>query len=51
MAEGFVHTVYKGGQWLNEIEGGAEFGGSHSTKGNRRLLPAVPGRCRMEPSM
>ena len=32
MADGFVHTVFKGGQWLNEIEGGAEFGGTHSTK-------------------
>jgi Mn-containing catalase len=32
MADGFVHTVHKGGEWLNEIEGGAEFGGTHSTK-------------------
>jgi hypothetical protein len=32
MADGFVHTVYKDGQWANEIEGGAEFGGPHSTK-------------------
>ena len=32
MAEGFVRTVHKGGQWVNEIEGGAEFGGTHSTK-------------------
>jgi hypothetical protein len=32
MADDFVHTVFKGGQWLNELEGGAEFGGRHSTK-------------------
>ena len=32
MADGFVHTVYKNGHWVNEIEGGDEFGGSHSTK-------------------
>jgi len=32
MADGFVHTVYKKDQWVNEIEGGSEFGGSHSTK-------------------
>ena len=31
MADGFVHTVDKKGQWVNEIEG-AEFGGPHSTK-------------------
>jgi hypothetical protein len=28
----FVHTVHKGGQWINEIEGGAAFGGSNATK-------------------
>jgi hypothetical protein len=32
MADGFVHTVYKNGQGVNESEGGEEFGGSHSTK-------------------
>jgi hypothetical protein len=32
MADGLVHTVHKGGQWVNEIEGGAELGGTHSTK-------------------
>jgi Uncharacterized protein conserved in bacteria (DUF2188) len=32
VADGFVHTAFKGGQWLNEIEGGAGFGGPHSTK-------------------
>jgi Uncharacterized protein conserved in bacteria (DUF2188) len=32
MADGFVHTVYKNGQWVNELEGGPEFGGAHSTK-------------------
>ena len=32
MADGFVHTVHKGLQWVNEMEGGAEFGGAHPTK-------------------
>ena len=32
MADGFVHTVYKGGQWVNELEGGDVFGGSAATK-------------------
>lgn len=32
MAEGFVHTVYKKDQWVNELEEGAEFGGAHATK-------------------
>ena len=31
MAEGFVHTVYKNGQWVNEIEGNGSIG-SHATK-------------------
>ena len=32
MADGFVHTVHKGDNWVNEIEGGSEFGGPHATK-------------------
>jgi hypothetical protein len=32
MAQGYVHTVHKEGRWVNEIEGGAEFGGPHQTK-------------------
>ena len=32
MADGFVHTVYKNGQWVNELEGGSEFGAAHATK-------------------
>jgi hypothetical protein len=32
MAEGFVHTVHKGGQWVNEIENRAQVGGAHSSK-------------------
>ena len=31
MAAGFVHTVYKGEQWTNEIEGDGAFG-SYETK-------------------
>jgi hypothetical protein len=32
MTGGFVHTVFKRGEWVNEIEGGADFGGGHSTR-------------------
>jgi len=32
MAKGFVHTVHKGGSWLNELEGGAELPGRYTTK-------------------
>ena len=32
MADGFVHTVHKDGQWVNRLEGGAEFGEPHQTK-------------------
>jgi hypothetical protein len=32
MANGFVHTLYKDNEWINEIEGAAQFGGTHSTK-------------------
>ena len=33
MADGFVHTCTRVGRWLNEIKRGAEFGGTHSTRG------------------
>jgi Uncharacterized protein conserved in bacteria (DUF2188) len=32
MADGFIHTVSKDGQWINEVEGGNAFGGTHATK-------------------
>lgn len=32
MAKGFIHTVYKNEQWINELEEGSEFGGAHATK-------------------
>lgn len=32
MAKGFIHTVFKGGQWVNEVEEGVSFGGHHKTK-------------------
>jgi hypothetical protein len=32
VADGFVHTVHKNGQWVNEIEGNGEIGGVHATK-------------------
>ncbi len=31
MAKGFIHTVYKDGQWVNEVEDGDTFG-AHATK-------------------
>jgi hypothetical protein len=50
MADDFVHTVFKGGQWLNELEGGAEFGGRHSTK-EARSRPVARTLNRKRPSM
>jgi hypothetical protein len=32
MANGFVHTVYQDGQWINEIEGSGALGGLHARK-------------------
>ena len=32
MAKGFIHTVYKRGQWINEVEEGEEIGGVHASK-------------------
>ena len=32
MAAGYVHTVYKQGNWLNEIEGQSEINGHYVTK-------------------
>ena len=32
MADGFIHTVYKGDQWINELEGGEAFGGGYANK-------------------
>jgi hypothetical protein len=32
MGKGFIHTVYKGEQWINEIEDGEELGGIYATK-------------------
>ena len=32
MAKGFIHTLFKGERWINEVEGGAAFGGAHATK-------------------
>jgi hypothetical protein len=31
MARGWVHTVYKGGNWVNEVEGEGQLS-SHATK-------------------
>jgi Uncharacterized protein conserved in bacteria (DUF2188) len=32
MARGFIHTVFKDDQWINEVEEGNAFGGAHATK-------------------
>lgn len=32
MAKGFIHTVYKDGQWRNVVEEGDDIGGAHATK-------------------
>ena len=32
MADGVVHTVYKDGRWVNEIEGVGQVGAPHATK-------------------
>ncbi len=33
MADGFIHTVHKNGNWLNEVEGArGEIPGRHRTK-------------------
>jgi hypothetical protein len=32
MAEGFVHTVFKDDEWINEVEGGSPFGVAYATK-------------------
>jgi hypothetical protein len=32
VAKGFIHTVYKREEWLNEVEEGEELLGSHATK-------------------
>jgi hypothetical protein len=32
VADGYIHTVYKSDEWINEVEGGGAFGGAHATK-------------------
>jgi len=49
MAKGLIHTVYKSGQWINEIEEGEEIGGVHATK-EEAVAQAGHGRSRTEPS-
>jgi len=44
MAQGFVHTVWKDDHWVNEVEGGAEFGGPYSGKEDA----AAAGRARAQ---
>jgi hypothetical protein len=31
VSRGWIHTVHKGGEWVNEVEGGSEIS-RHSTK-------------------
>ena len=32
MADGFIHTVWKDGEWQNEVEGGDRIPGDYATK-------------------
>jgi hypothetical protein len=32
VAKGFIHTVHKDGQWVNQVEEGDTIGGVHATK-------------------
>ncbi len=32
MADGFVHTVFKDGMWVNQVEGGGTVGGSYPSR-------------------
>jgi hypothetical protein len=32
MSDGFIHTVFKDGQWVNEIEGDGLIGEAHPSK-------------------
>ena len=32
MADGFVHTVYKHGEWRNSVEGNGDVGQAYATK-------------------
>jgi hypothetical protein len=32
MADGFVHTVYRDGRWINEVEGVERASSTHDTK-------------------
>ena len=36
MADGFIHTVWKDGEWQNEVEGGDRVPGDFSTKEDAR---------------
>jgi len=46
MADGFIHTVFKNGQWVNEIEGGEAFGGSYANK--EEAVAAGRGRAKQD---
>lgn len=46
MADGFIHTVFKGGQWINEVEGGTDFGGSYANK--EEAVAAGRGRAKQD---
>jgi hypothetical protein len=32
MARGWIHTVHRNGQWVNEVEGGERASSAHATK-------------------
>jgi hypothetical protein len=41
MAKGFIHTVYNGERWINEVEGGAAIRGGFPTKAVSRRRPSA----------
>jgi len=46
MADGFIHTVFKNGQWVNEVAGGEEFGGAYANK--EEAVAAGRGRAKQD---
>ena len=50
MADGFIHTVWKDGEWQNEIEGGDRVPGSYVNK-EEAVRPAAHALSPTRPSM
>ena len=46
MPDGFVHTVFKGGQWVNEVEGDGASGVGYANK--EEAVAAGRGRAKQD---